>query len=79
MEHNHPNLIYGFAFSYLLFGMGLVSSYIAFSGSDIQSKATLLVFGCIAIGLSIVSLRKTFKKRDQCEICKNKYRYGKKK
>jgi len=79
MEHNHSNLIYGFIVSYLLFGMGLASSYFAFSGSNIQSKITLLVFGCIAIGISIVSLRKTFKKRDQCEICKDKYRYGKKK
>jgi len=79
MEHNHTNLIYGFALSYLLFGMGLIGSYFAFSGSDFQSKITLHFLAVIAIGISAVNLRKTFKKRDQCEICKNKYRFGRKK
>ena len=79
MEHNHTRLIYGFILSYLLFGMGLASSYFAFATADFQSKMTLLGFGIGAIVIATINLRKTFKKRDQCELCKELYRYRRKK
>ena len=79
MEHDHYPLIYGFLLSFLVFGAGLTLAWFSMSGADFQSMITLLVFGVLMVVAGIIMLKNTFKKRDQCEICKNKYRYGNKK
>lgn len=78
MEHNHNPLIYGFLVSFLVFGIGLALAWFSMSGSDFQSIITLQVFGVLMIVAGIIMLRGTFKKRDQCEVCKDKYKYRRK-
>jgi len=75
MEHNHNPLIYGFLISFSLFGIGIAMSYISFGGVDIHSKLVVLTFGILSVIASIIMLKGTFKKRDACPICKDKYQY----
>lgn len=79
MEHNHNPLIYGFLLSFLLFGMGISLGFISMNGADWQSLVTIQFFAGLMVVAGIIMIRGTFKKRDQCPICKDKYRYGKEK
>ena len=79
MEHNHSPLKYGFLVSMSMLILGITFGYIGAGGSDFQSKVVIYTFAGIIVVLGTIILRKTFKKRDDCEICKVKYHYGKKK
>lgn len=77
-EHNHNPLIYGFLLSFVMVGIGMALGFVGASGSDFQSVITIYVFGGLSISAGAVMLRNTFKTRDECLICKDRYRYGKK-
>lgn len=79
MEHNHNPLIYGFLLSFLMFGLGIAIGLISASGTDFQSRIIPQLIAGLMIAGGIIMLRGTFKKRDDCPICKEKYQFGKKK
>lgn len=79
MEHNHSNLIIRFMLSFFMVGVGMSLGLFSRSGGDLQSQLVLLVTAIFLLITGIIILRGTFKLRDNCSICKNKYRFGKKK
>lgn len=79
MEHSHNPLIYGFLLSFLMFGIGISFGYSTLLATDWQSLALLHGLGGLSVVAGIIMLRRTFKIRDECPICKNKYHFGKKK
>lgn len=79
MEHNHSPLIYGFLLSFLVFGLGIAMGLFSASGTDFLSRIIPQFMAGLMIVAGIIMLRGTFKKRDECPICKGKYQFGKKK
>jgi len=79
MDHNHNPLIYGFLLSFIMFAMGMIMGFLSRSGTDLQSQLVVTVVAILMVGAGIIILRRTFKLRDNCPICKNKYHFGKKK
>ncbi len=79
MEHNHSNLIYGFLLSFFVFGLGVSMVFLSPSGTDLHSKIVVLVSATLLISAGIIMLRSTFKKRDNCPICFERYHFGRKK
>ena len=79
MEHNHNRLIYGFILSFLVFGVGIALAFLSKNGVDVQSKITLIILGCVFLVIGIIMLKQTFKKRDACPVCLEKYSYKRKK
>lgn len=49
------------------------------SSTDWESRVVVQVLGGLMVVAGIIMLRGTFKVRDECPICKDKYQYGKKK
>lgn len=79
IEHNHNPLIYGFLLSFSVVGLGISLMYLSPSGTDFQSKIVVLGSAILLILVGTVMLRGTFKKRDNCPICFERYKFGKKK
>ncbi len=79
MEHNHKNLIYGFSISFFMFGVGIIMGFLSRTGVDLQSQLIVTVVAFLLLIAGIIMLKDTFKMRDNCPICKEKYRFGKKK
>lgn len=79
MAHNHNPLIIGFLLSSTMFGIGVSMGYLSLNGADWQSRVVIQVFGGLLIVAGIYMLRNTFKARDECPICKDKFHYGRKK
>lgn len=78
MEHNHDLVKYKFFLTIGLLVGGILMGYIGASGNDFQSKVTIYFFGGITVVIATIILRKTFKERDSCEICRDRFFYGKK-
>jgi len=79
MEHNHNPLIYGFLLSFFMFGMGVFMAFLTPSGADLHSKVVFTVVSILLVSGGIIMIRGTFQTRDECVICKDRYRYGRKK
>jgi len=79
MEHNHNPLIYGFLLSFSMVGLGVSMAFFSKDASDFHSYAVLTIVALLLIIGGTIMLRGTFKTRNECEICKNRYHYGKKK
>ncbi len=79
MQHNHHPLIYGFLLSILMFVVGMALGFFSMSSTDWESRVVVQVLGGLMVVAGIIMLRGTFKVRDECPICKDKYQYGKKK
>lgn len=78
MEHNHELLKYKFFLTIGMLFVGIGMGYLGASGSDFQSKVTIYFFGGLIVVIATIILRKSFKERDNCEICKYRFFYGKK-
>lgn len=79
MEHSHYPLKFGFSLGILLFIIGVTLAFFGASGSDLHSKTTIYFAGGITIVVGTFVIKKTFKNRDNCQICKDKFRFGRKK
>lgn len=79
MEHNHNPLIYGFLMSFTVFGIGVFMVFLSPSGTDFHSKIVVTVSAVLLISAGIFMLRGTFRKRDNCPICFERYHFGRKK
>jgi len=62
-----------------MFCIGMTIGLFSRSGGDLHSQLVLLVTAIFLLITGIIILKGTFKLRDNCPICKNKYRFGKKK
>jgi len=78
MEHNHNPLIYGFLLSFSMVGLGVSMAFFSKDASDFLSYAVLTIVALLLLVAGIIMLRGTFKTRDECSICKEKYHFGKK-
>jgi len=47
------------------------------SGGDFHSKVVFTVIAVLLVSAGIIMLRGTFQTRDECLICKDKFRFGK--
>jgi len=79
MEHNHSNLIYGFLLSFFVCGLGVSLAFLSTSGADLHSKIVVIVSATLLISAGVIMLKTTFKKRDNCPICFERYHFGRKK
>jgi len=79
MEHNHSPLIFGFLISFFMFGVGVFLAIISNSSTTLEGKLFSLGVGIFVIIGAIVMVKGVFKKRDECPICKDKYKYGSRK
>lgn len=62
-----------------MFGAGIILGFLSKSGTDLHSQAVILIIALFMLILGIITLRGTFQRRDNCPICCEKYRFGKKK
>jgi len=80
MEHNHNSLVIGFLICFLMVG---VAVFLAFTVNsievEVQSKLFAYGVACFLIVAGIIMLKGVFKTRDECPICKDKYKYGSRK
>ena len=79
MEHNHDLLKYKFFASIIMLMIGMFMGFVGAGGVDFHSKVTIYASAGIIVVVGAVILRRTFKERDACEICKERYFYGKRK
>lgn len=80
MEHNHNSLLIGFLICFFMVGIAM---FLALSVNsievDIESKMFAYGVAIILIVAGIIMLKGVFKTRDECPICKDKFKYGRKK
>ncbi len=80
MEHNHNSLVIGFLICFLIVG---VAVFLAFTVNsievDVQSKLFAYGIAVFLIVAGIIMLKGVFKTRDECPICKDKFKFGGKK
>lgn len=79
MEHNHTPLIYGFLLSFFMVGSGIILAFIGATSNIFELKIVVYAIGGIIVIGGTIIVKRTFKKRDNCEICREKYHYGRRK
>ncbi len=75
MEHNHGKLWMGFAISFFMFGVGIFLAIISSSSTTFDGRMFSLGVGIFLIIGAVIMVRGVFQKRDECPICKDRYRY----
>lgn len=80
MEHNHNSLIIGFLICFFMVGIAVFLAFTVNSIEvDFQSKLFAYVVASILVVAGTIMLKGVFKTRDECPVCKDKYKYGRKK
>jgi len=78
-EHNHNSITIGFLICFFMVGIAMFLALTVNSIEvDIQSKMFAYGIAIFLIIAGIIMLKGVFKTRDECPICKDKFKYGKK-
>jgi apolipoprotein N-acyltransferase len=78
-EHNHGKLWIGFAISFFMFGVAVFLAFTMRLAEELFNQLFIAGVSLMVLVASILMLRGVFQKRDECPICKDKYKFGKKK
>jgi len=78
-EHNHGKLWIGFAISFFMFGVAVFLAFTMRLAEDLFNQMFIAGVALMVLVASILMLRGVFQKRDECPICKDKYKFGRKK
>ena len=80
MEHNHNSIVIGFLICFFMVGIAVFLAFTVNSIEvEVQSKLFAYGIACFLILAGIIMLKGVFKTRDECPICKDKFKYGGKK
>jgi len=78
-KHNHGNLLIGFGISFFTFGLAVFLAFTVTLAEEMINQLFIVGVALMLIVASIIMLRGVFAKRDECSLCKNKYKFGRKK
>jgi len=79
-EHNHNSIVIGFLICFFMVGIAMFLALTVNSIEvDIQSKLFAYGISIFLIVAGIIMLKGVFKTRDECPICKDKFKYGSRK
>ena len=78
-KHNHGNLLIGFGISFFTFGLAIFLAYTVTLAEETINQLFILGVALLLVIASIIMIRGVFEKRDECPLCKEKYKFGRKK
>jgi len=78
-KHNHGNLLMGFGISFFTFGLAVFLAFTITLAEEMINQLFIVGVALMLIVASIIMLRGVFAKRDECPLCKHKYKFGRKK
>ena len=78
-EHNHGKLWMGFGLSFFTFGIAIFLAYTVTLAEETINQLFILGVALLLVVASIIMIRGVFQKRDECPLCKDKYKFGRKK
>ena len=78
-EHNHGKLWMGFGISFFTFGIAIFLAYTVTLAEETINQLFILGVALLLVVASIIMIRGVFAKRDECPLCKDKYKFGSKK
>ena len=77
-EHNHGKLWMGFAISFFMFGIAVFLAFTIRLAEEFINQMFIAGVALLLLFTSILMLRGVFQKRDDCPICKDRYKSRKK-
>lgn len=77
-EHNHGKLWMGFGISFFMFGIAVFLAFNIRLAEEFVNQMFIAGVALMILVLSIVMIRGVFQKRDDCPICKDKYKWKRK-
>ncbi len=78
-KHNHGKLWIGFGLSFFMFGVAVFLAFTMRLAVETFNQLFIAGVALMVLIASILMLRGVFQKRDECPLCKDKYKFGRKK